>query len=97
MTTKHTPGPWHVFAPLENGSQHSIGKWLDDKDERYWLAAIYPVREVPHKFKSQHCDEAEANAHLIAASPTLLEFAQREARNGNNEAKLMLASLQLCE
>lgn len=71
--TKWTPGPWHIFEPLEQGSQHSIGYWIPGKDERYWLVSVYPVRGVPHKFGAAHCDEAEANARLIAAAPDLYE------------------------
>lgn len=39
----------------------------------------------------------EADGHLIAASPTLYEFARSEAATGNETAKTMLALLQLPE
>lgn len=39
----------------------------------------------------------EADARLIATSPTLYEFVQDLANNGNKKAKMMLDSLGLAE
>ena len=39
--------------------------------------------------------EAEANAHLIVASPKMIEFIQQLANNGNQEAKDFIQTLDL--
>ena len=42
-------------------------------------------------------DPSEANAQLIAAAPTLYEFAQAKARGGDLTAKAMLDSLGMSD
>lgn len=73
MATTHTPGPWHVFEPLEPGAEHSIGQWLDaEETKRNWLASVYPVRNAGHEFgQAQPCPEAAHNARLMAEAPRL--------------------------
>lgn len=62
MTTKHTPGPWKA----EWGTRsYGYADWqvLDSKETELLI-------NIPNG------PEAEANAHLIAASPELLEALQ---------------------
>lgn len=67
--TKHTPGPWEVSGPIETGSEYSICKYLgDDEGTKYLIASVYPIKDLPGK---RHCDEALANARLIAEAPRL--------------------------
>lgn len=59
MTTKHTPGPW------------SVSKYGDDYNITYntdgnWLATVYDDDDP-------FAGRPEADAHLIAAAPELLE------------------------
>lgn len=63
METKFTPGPWEdVWLDDENG-------WIKDSRGNY-------LAEMVTKDEAGLCvpkDEAEANAHLLAAAPELLE------------------------
>jgi hypothetical protein len=63
---KHTPGPWILKADLplpENGNEW---KWINHKGTCVTFIVANPNRCTP-------MDEQRANAHLIAASPDLLE------------------------
>lgn len=70
QVNKHTPGPWHTYAP-----DYSKGSCLGDD----WTK-IYREdgRAVAHAVMAQddhgiNLKELFANAHLIAAAPELLE------------------------
>ncbi len=56
MTSKHTPGPWHV-TPLELGDGFSV----------YHNGPILYVKNNTHG-----AENAKANAYLIAAAPDML-------------------------
>jgi len=72
MSAAHTPGPWAVrehwateyafeVYPTHGGDEPKIGQW----------SAIVEVGDGTYE------DEAEANAHLIAAAPDLQASLQR--------------------
>jgi len=65
---KHTPGPWHVQAITD-------GRNIRDSSNRgVARAGEYYGRSSDLNIKK---DEAEANKHLIAAAPELLEALER--------------------
>lgn len=59
--SKHTPGPWYP------DHFEGISIFHDVKDRRFPVCRIEPISE----------GEGEANAHLIAAAPDLLEACKR--------------------
>jgi hypothetical protein len=68
---KHTPGPWHVLplqsniaADIQEPGSFSIGNSAD-VNQAVILCSRFPWLE--------RADEMNANAHLIAAAPELLE------------------------
>ncbi len=66
---KHTPGPWHTFAP--------------DPDAG-WLDIASPDGTVIVGNEGIRLDEAtEANASLIAAAPDLLEALEKARQDIN--------------
>lgn len=66
MKTKHTPGPWHV---VHNSWEYSSIGSVDDQ-----LICRVEINNASTE-KTQDAYEIikEANAHLIAAAPELLE------------------------
>lgn len=68
--TKHTPGPWHIGSGDWAHGQGSIMAVYDDRSICLALAWISEQGPPPTR------GEAEANAHLIAAAPMLLEAAR---------------------
>ena len=71
MSGQHTPGPWRVSGPskvissISDGGDYAI---LDD--------TLKIIAEAIHRVGPTEYRPAEANAHLIAAAPELLEEAQ---------------------
>lgn len=61
MSTQHTPGPWVAFADHPEGAIPVRADGL--------LVAVCRYSQNPRIGK----ENAEANAHLIAAAPELLE------------------------
>ena len=70
--SKHTPGPWEVRPEImwHDGS-HVAGRTPKVMKEGRQIASI--TRSLDAKIKDGRCEEAEANARLIAAAPRLLE------------------------
>ncbi len=82
VAAKHTPGPWY-FSRMERppiGRQPNGDPWPTDANGNvFWGysiggrsengAAILPTLAAVHNFP----DAIDANAHLIAAAPELLE------------------------
>ena len=69
---EHTPGPWNVRTDSDGGfKQRSI--WHTEK--------LTPARERHHFIvgdcPARHQGMTEANARLIAASPTMFDFLVR--------------------
>lgn len=66
--TKHTPGPWELKMPKGNRPSARISGdgWED-------FAKVFTRTTFEGESKLHDCEEGEANARLIAASPELLE------------------------
>jgi hypothetical protein len=61
----HTPGPWHV-EPEEFSDERGLA--ICSKEG--------PVAIIDHCDDIGQCDEDQANARLLAASPALLDVAE---------------------
>jgi len=83
---KHTPGPW--FAKRAGGDGYF--EWYVGRDGENCSIAEDIADPMTR-------DPSEANARLIAAAPTLYEFAQAKARGGDLTAKAMLDSLGMSD
>ena len=83
---KHTPGPWFAKRAGDGG----YFEWYVGRD-----GENCPIAEDIADPMTR--DPSEANAHLIAAAPTLYEFAQAKARGGDLTAKAMLDSLGMSD
>lgn len=77
---KHTPGPWKACDGGTNG--HYVTAPYADKP--YNCIVLTPQMKG---------EEGAANARLIAASPVLYDYILKQAKNGCEEAKSMLALL----
>lgn len=66
MSAKHTPGPWHVGNSV-NGNMCIWGD-LKHRQDGYFECCVCAVSPVSKITKID-----DANAHLIAAAPDLLE------------------------
>lgn len=71
IETKHTPGPWVVFIPLDCSSADICGPTSWKRPEAKLAHITSLSRYAPHLDGFR--DEQEANARLIAAAPDLLE------------------------
>ena len=79
MTTKHTPGPWHLFHGAHCGLS------IDDGPGAFSVGDA-PTKESANILCSRYqwperAEEMEANARLIAAAPDLLEALQVMVRD----------------
>lgn len=75
--SKHTPGPW---SAKDRDNQISIPlKSIDCERIGFSVCFVNGHRE----------QEAKANAHLIAAAPEMLEFAQEVRRTGDTRLASM--------
>ena len=83
---KHTPGPWFAKRAGDGG----YFEWYVGRD-----GENCPIAEDIADPMTR--DPSEANAQLIAAAPTLYEFAQAKARGGDLTAKAMLDSLGMSD
>lgn len=81
----HTPGPWRV----EEGERLIWGNCQDDAPR---ISGGYPVAEARTKWQSGNwakrpdADEAQANARLVAAAPTMFSYVQERAEEGDPKA-----------
>lgn len=73
--SKHTPGPWNAGRCPANDSRWRIygSEWNGSEVYRYRTA----VASTANWLSTDPAEEVEANAHLIAAAPELLEAAKR--------------------
>jgi hypothetical protein len=76
--TKHTPGPWNLSKPdVESGNTDDYLIWVPAELGRYEIVERVGGQVYDHG-TGEYLDysEVEANAHLIAAAPELLEVAE---------------------
>jgi hypothetical protein len=70
--SKHTPGPWRVFI-CDDGKEWSGWPLSIVQDKTNGKNIVRPGGQWPYDWdESISCDEAIANAYLIAAAPKLL-------------------------
>lgn len=63
MTTKHTPGPWHLAEYNFRDTLGAVG---------VYSAECHPQMPIVHSITGRDLDQCDANARLIAAAPELL-------------------------
>lgn len=81
---KHTPGPWQAYRSSVPGPQE--GMWQVAGED--CIADLWRLEESTHDAYELSEDEAEENAHLIAAAPELLkELKAAEWTPAHNDAK----------
>lgn len=68
--TRHTPGPWAINAG-EPTLVYRPGR--SESEDEPAIAVTYDVESAERFEWSRDTDECEANAHLIAAAPDLLD------------------------
>lgn len=92
---RFTPGPWEIegLSPM-----CGIEITADGRDGEGWIIASLgePVDYVglPKEDLSAAINaEIEANAHLIAASPTMYDYIARKAAEGDEEAKRVVETI----
>jgi hypothetical protein len=66
--SKHTPGPWQASGPFTNSSR----RWYAVDGGRNMDTSICETAAGPIE-DWEMCDRIEANAHLIALTPELVE------------------------
>lgn len=85
----HTPAPWDYSPSLhtfDDGAK--VPTYAIQNIDGDFIAKLHPFNGLPHESA-----EVFANARLIAASPTLYEYAMKQALNGCDEAKAILKGL----
>jgi hypothetical protein len=66
---KHTPGPWHQYIGYDTGNSIAVSYDVPNRGLRATICSMpSPDKEV-HRTQEQ----INANAHLIAAAPEMLE------------------------
>ena len=83
-----TPGPWRALHPRET-LQAGFKIACEGKKQHGGGNAICTVRPANRSWEAE--DEAEANARLIAASPTMAEYIKKQADKGDADAAEILA------
>lgn len=72
---------------------YTKGKWTVSGNSIVARQGGYVIELA--KLTPFHQGESEANAHLIASSPRMIEFIQKLAREGNKEASDFIQTLDL--
>lgn len=81
--SKHTPGPWVVDGDVIRGDQQRNGS-----------ISVASMLDVSYPYGRRAGESKHANAHLLAAAPELLEFAQEVRRTGDTRlASMAIAAI----
>lgn len=89
MMNKHTPGPWRVGVC---GSTAGRNFSLLAKKKNGWVN-ILKSNNFHDSNTRATTEEAEANARLIAAAPTMYEYIASSASNGCAEARKIMEAI----
>lgn len=94
MTTQYTPGPWVITYKTQSDYPHMYITH-DSETRSQIIADLHCPVNIDAGGNTYSNMNKQANARLIAASPTLYEYARQQAENGCEKAKSMLALLHL--
>lgn len=75
--SEHTKGPWFTFEHTDHSGMEVGPRW--DSDSEYLkdcVRAVCTIRAAKHTYPCEMSAEQQANAHLIAAAPELLDLLQ---------------------
>lgn len=81
MTTKHTPGPWHIKTAVSGNHFVYSEKSCQSDDKIAGISGVYPDSET-----------AMANARLIAACPIMADYVIKQALAGDKDAQVIAKS-----
>ena len=81
----HTPGPWLIEW---NAAQGGEGHYITDSKDMVELSRIAAVL-----FHDDADGETRANAHLIAASPTMYDYLVERAQSGDARAASIVEAI----
>jgi hypothetical protein len=91
METKFTPGPWRMETEAEPE---------DDSPVVYvcHAATVCDVTTICNMLPSRAAsvEQRQANAHLIAAAPTMADYVRRKAEEGCDEAARIWEQINAC-
>lgn len=83
--TAHTPGPWKVEGRAAVSAHHNAG----DPRMEFWICEEINGDRRPGATTGRPID----NARLIAAAPTMYDFVQRAAKDGDADAKAIMEAI----
>ena len=87
---KHTPGPWE----LGNYDKSTVWAVNDFSTQRLQIANCkYLDQEFGEVIRDETRAEAEANARLIAAAPTMYEYIKKRSDEGCEQAQKIMQLL----
>lgn len=93
MSTEHTFGSWTA----EQSEEEAVtGEWTIVDGDGGLIAEVpnpYTTYEMQVSYAAEPDCPLEAYARLIAASPTLFEYVQRRAEEGDSEARALVESV----
>ena len=78
---------------MSDQPKHTPGPWKATRNN----TGVRSIDALVCRVWMLRSGQGVANAHLIAAAPTLYEFAQAKARGGDLTAKAMLDSLGMSD
>ena len=89
---KHTPGLWEIVKPLD---RKGLSSALMEKNPNAILiisrSATWPLGTSIAALSES--EEGEADARLIAAAPTMYDYIEKQAGQGDKEAIGILSQL----
>ncbi|MGX7895510.1 hypothetical protein [Tsuneonella sp. HG222] len=84
----HTPGPWLLGQGGGDGA--TLAAYTTNEEGR---AGAIVANCGGFRFVVRGYEECRANARLIAASPTLYEYARKRAAAGDDEAQQIVEAI----
>ena len=101
-TSKHTPGPWRFILQKNPKPEYSTTWHIDSKTRSHmavmtvWDISLKHASAESLKEHEETMAEVEANAHLIAAAPELLETLIKALQllRAHESSALLLAEIE---